>query len=913
MVNSLILPSFSAGELSPDLYGRVDLSKWHVGLATCRNMYPRFEGGACNRPGFRFVGRARDSSQIVRLIPFIFSTVQAYMLEFGHQYMRVIMNGGYVLLPATAITGITNAQPGVVTSVAHGLAAGDWVSIAGVLGMTLINNGPYTWKVAAVIDANHVALETLDNVALDTSGFGVYTGAGTIAKVFTLATPYSGSDLPLLKYTQSADTMSLVHNSYGERALTRTAHYIWALTPVTYAAVQVAPVAGTAVTTGGTGATTHFHYVVTAIAASGEESLPSADMDTGAAGDITQSLGNVLVSWTAAAGAVSYNVYRFPVVSNGDAPAASLYGLIGTTDGVAFTDTNLNPDFSLTPPSTANPFAAGNNPGCIEYYQQRLIRGGMVNGPATINGSQIGHFNNMNVSAPTRDSDAVQYNLVSKQVNAIRWLIEMSSGFVAMTYGGAWLINGGIPPPPLTPTSITALRQTGHGAADVIPIVIGTSILYVQYLGGTVRDLKYQYLFNVFEGEDRTVLSRHLFPTPALAGANTYQIVDWCYADLPHKLVWAVRGDGKLLTMTYLPEQQIYGWARHDSPSGDGHFLAIATIPESPEDAVYAVVQRTVPGVNNGAVVQYIERLHTRSMVTPWGPGTYGNPTPDPKVGDVNQAFFVDSGATYGPTVISNAACTPSAVSGTITLTSNGFPFVAADAGNGVAPGGTGSIVRINGGVCQIIGFTSTQQVTAKVINGPGPDPGVYWLPTQQPALRDTTQAQAGEWTKTTTVSTLYGLYWLEGLPVTVLNMGSVEGPYTVANGQITLSQPGDVVAIGLPYTGQFKSLELDPPGQAGGTSQVKRLMTPRLGIKVADTRGLKAGRTFNTMVELKERSALDFPGQPVPLFSGPPDEYVVLEPGWTAGSQVCLQQDYPLPCTILALVPEITVGDSPG
>lgn len=92
-----IQTNFTAGELSPRLLGRVDIAKYHNGVAVLENMMVMPHGGATRRPGLRFVAEVKDSSKKVRLIPFQFSTEQAYILEFGDQYIRFYMNQGQIV------------------------------------------------------------------------------------------------------------------------------------------------------------------------------------------------------------------------------------------------------------------------------------------------------------------------------------------------------------------------------------------------------------------------------------------------------------------------------------------------------------------------------------------------------------------------------------------------------------------------------------------------------------------------------------------------------------------------------------------------------------------------------------------------------------------------------------------------
>ncbi len=93
----MIQPSFSAGEMAPSTFGRVDLSRYYTGLKTCKNFVVMPEGGARNRSGFKFLAETRLSNRKSRLIPFQFSTEQTYAIEVGHQYMRFFTNGGALL------------------------------------------------------------------------------------------------------------------------------------------------------------------------------------------------------------------------------------------------------------------------------------------------------------------------------------------------------------------------------------------------------------------------------------------------------------------------------------------------------------------------------------------------------------------------------------------------------------------------------------------------------------------------------------------------------------------------------------------------------------------------------------------------------------------------------------------------
>ena len=91
-----IQTNFTGGEISPRLLGRVDLTKYTASLQTCQNFLVFPHGGVTKRSGTRFIAEVKDSSKKVRLVPFVFSTVQAYIIEFGDNYVRFYRNEGQI-------------------------------------------------------------------------------------------------------------------------------------------------------------------------------------------------------------------------------------------------------------------------------------------------------------------------------------------------------------------------------------------------------------------------------------------------------------------------------------------------------------------------------------------------------------------------------------------------------------------------------------------------------------------------------------------------------------------------------------------------------------------------------------------------------------------------------------------------
>ena len=106
-----LLRSFAAGEVAPELFGRVDLVKNQTGLALARNFITLPHGPAMNRGGLYLTAQTKFADRKARLIPFRFNVEQTYWLEFGHEYIRIITDDAVLVGAAQTITGITFGTP----------------------------------------------------------------------------------------------------------------------------------------------------------------------------------------------------------------------------------------------------------------------------------------------------------------------------------------------------------------------------------------------------------------------------------------------------------------------------------------------------------------------------------------------------------------------------------------------------------------------------------------------------------------------------------------------------------------------------------------------------------------------------------------------------------------------------------
>jgi hypothetical protein len=759
--------------------------------------------------------------------------------------------------------------------------------------------------------------------------YTAYTSGGTAARIYEIATPYAIADLPELKYVQSADVMTLTHAGYAIRELSRTGHASWTLSTPSFAPGITHPT-GQTVTAGTAGAVT-VRYRVTAIAEETfEESLPATNNTTktitgataanpvvitatshgfangdevyisGIVGmtelngrrfivankaantfelededgsgytaytsggtaaqtfvEITNSATtmNNTIAWTAITGAQKYAVYK---QDNG------LYGLIGETEGASFTDDNIAVDFDISPPRARNPFLdSGDYPGAVAYYEQRRVFGGSTDAPDTSEYSQTGRYSNFSSSSPAQADDAITATLNSQSVNEIRHYVP-GNDLIILTAGAEWRVTSGADAS-FEAATIRQKPQSQWGSSHLRPIVSGSAILFVDDSKTTVRSLGYSLQIDGYTGSNLSLLAAHL--------TEDYIMSGWAYARTPVPLVAGVREDGKIILFTFMPEQDVIAWAHWDTL---GKFESIAAL-RSPGDAegdkFYFVVQRTV----GGETVRYIEYQHTRRFT------------------DVRDCFFVDCGLSLdSPVTISGATAANPVV---VTATSHGFE--------------DGDEIDINGiewtpDFDDLDNETQPDQLNGRRYTVTNKTTHTFELldsngdPVDGSAFND--YVSGGE--ARLTVSEVTGLWHLEGRDdLIALSDGNAISGLTVTNGAVTLPRNASRVHIGLKFIADIETLNIDIPGR---TIQGKLKNISSVVLRVKKTRGGFIGPAADNMTEAKWREFEDY-GDPTELLTG--DKEVSIPPDWNSQGRIFIRQRYPLPLTLLAAIPDLTVA----
>lgn len=642
-MSRIAFKNFAGGEVTPTLCARYDLKKFQQCslMQSCRNFLPNLHGDIERRPGTKYIADLGANSI---LIPFQFNTepTNNYVLIFQSGTIKVAQADG--MLEATMsnpynmnhVYDISFAQVADVLYLAHPSYA--------LRKITRSGSFPYTWAIGTVplnqslpapgrpsvswhrgvndgepVTDNEtsklryvVTSVDADGVESIASKVGSCTGRYPTDwvvgdKVELEWAPVSGAESYNI-FRESAGYYGFIGNAASSQ--TRTTGY-------TVVGLTVGGVAYTKTSTkyrveehtssyydSNTDTTEFETYFTLSSSGDNRHHVWEGPSDYW----VYRTYGSSYAKWwRVAKGDLGADFDMGDVTvwqgsqNNGEYPSGSAGGVsisLSTTGGdtvVYFTDENFEPDTATTPKVNWNPFANGNNPTCVAFHQQRMWLGGGSKNPATIYASRTGDYESFRKSRPLQDDDALEYVLASGSVDDVKWLVSFDSLLIGTA--GAEYKAAASKTAAITPSDCQITVQSYWGSKSLQPLVIGQSIMHCQRSGSHVRDLYYTLESDGYAGNDLSVLAPQL--------VETFGIKQWCYQQSPVSTVWAVRSDGTLLALTYMREQNIFGWSRHVT---DGQFVSVAVISGDDEDVVMAVVKRTV----NGSTKYYLERVMPR-------------------------------------------------------------------------------------------------------------------------------------------------------------------------------------------------------------------------------------------------------------------------------------------------------------
>lgn len=921
--------SFSRGEVSPFLFGRVDLQAYSSALRTSRNAFIRTEGSWSNRQGTQYVGNSTvQTPNGSVLIPFVYSTDQAYIIEIGAGTGNVqayalgaqvgaaldspyaqnelgqlrytqstdtltIFHKNHIPyeLKRTASTTFT-FSPAVYINGPFLTQNSDGVTFVYASGST----GTVTLNAtAAIFNANHVgALFQLTTQDLSTippwepgkvdpgGGPGVLSPPiyrRSNGKNYKKVADFPGAVHVQTGSWQPSHTQGTVADGDGAIQPGGSANVgiFWQYQDSGFGIVLITQYISPTQVIG----------VVQPNYTGGPALMPLAVVGgpVTAFGPFTFSGDGSTVAFGSMAGTNSIDPNKYYVTVGGVYQSPALYSMSGAPATITFV---------MAPPVGSNnivvrqisalnqtsfwafgAFSADQGyPAAGTYYPDRLVTGGTIKQPVGVFATKTSQYHDFGVSNPVVNSDGFTEFLNARQQNAINDMLPLQDLMIGTT-GVMWRLYPGSTGTALGPLAIAAIPQGFVGQQQGCRgVLYADSLIYPTFGGRRLRDMIYQFQFDKYMGQELTAYSRHLFPFGTT-------MTELAYANEPWTQLFVLRSDGQLMTCTYVREQQMVAWSRWDT---QGTFEGLAVIPENNSYAVYVIVGRTI----NGIYARYVERLNQWETLT-------------------NLDYrFVDASLTYDGR---NTSATTMILSGGTTWNAGDTGTATASSASGWAgfvptdPTNNNVIQFFDAsgnllGRVQITGYISATQANVRMM-------GVIPFSLQAVATKRWTFAR----------TTFDGLSHLRNTVVSVLaDSNALLGPNGTPNitvdalGNVTLPNAYGVVTIGLQYLSDLETLPLNEQGQE--TVRERAKSGPALYLDVTGTRGLFAGSGFDKLAPFKERA---FENYPNPVDNQEGIINARLDSEFDSEWHVCVRQPYPLPTTIRMVIPTVSVGEPVG
>ena len=599
----MLKPSFAAGELSPAMYGRTDIAKYDVGAAKLENFIVLRYGGVQNRAGTKYLATTAGNKKAV-LLPFRYNVEQNFIIEFTAGKIRFYTQGELVTkdgVPYEISNDYTEEE----------LDSLKYTQSADVMFLVQPNHPPATltryandnWTFERMditggpfADSELTAESTTTITASATTGEVTLTAS---ADIFTAdmvddliaLTHFVDSDYK--KGTPSANGTNLIVSVLPHSSVYVESFGFW---DGNFTLEKYDRLTGQWVKIRSQSGNRSQNYNLTEENDSDEITqyrVTSTEFNTDVwSGENEQQRGYITIQ-------AFGNDYTGHVLITGYTNATQVTGTVKKQ----LASTEATKDYQFASWSQKNGF-----PTCAGFFEDRLVFAGSKAEPQTFWASKTGDYYNFGTSIPALDNDAITATLNGGQMNGIKAIIAFGE-MILLTAGGEYKVTGN--GKPITGENVLSQAQEYRGISDVLPVTVGSRIVYLQQQGNLIRDLAYSYDVDKYTGDDLNLLASHLF--------ERHKITSMTYQQTPNSIVWCTRDDGVLLGLTYLKEQDVYAWHQHST--AHGKFINVCAISGPQEDELYCVVERE----GN----YYVERMVAREAST-----------------EPEDQYFVDSGIT---------------------------------------------------------------------------------------------------------------------------------------------------------------------------------------------------------------------------------------------------------------------------
>lgn len=599
----MLKPSFAAGELSLAMYGRTDIAKYDVGAAKLENFIVLRYGGVQNRAGTKYLATTAGNKKAV-LLPFRYNVEQNFIIEITAGKIRFYTQGELVTKDGAPYEITNNYSEDELETIKY-------TQSADVMFLVQPNHPPATltryandnWTFERMditggpfADSELTAKSTTTITASATTGTVTLTASASIFNAnmvddLIALTHFVDSDYK--KGTPSANGTNLIVSVLPHSTVYVESFGFW---DGNFTLEKYDRLTGQWVKIRSQSGNRSQNYSLTEENDSDEITqyrVTSTEFNTDVwSGENEQQRGYITIQ-------AFGNDYTGHVLITGYTSATQVTGTVKKQ----LASTEATKDYQFASWSQKNGF-----PTCAGFFEDRLVFAGSKAEPQTFWASKTGDYYNFGTSIPALDNDAITATLNGGQMNGIKAIIAFGE-MILLTAGGEYKVTGN--GKPITGENVLSQAQEYRGISDVLPVTVGSRIVYLQQQGNLIRDLAYSYDVDKYTGDDLNLLASHLF--------ERHKITSMTYQQTPNSIVWCTRDDGVLLGLTYLKEQDVYAWHQHST--AHGKFINVCAISGPQEDELYCVVERE----GN----YYVERMEAREASA-----------------EPQDQYFVDSGIT---------------------------------------------------------------------------------------------------------------------------------------------------------------------------------------------------------------------------------------------------------------------------
>lgn len=456
--NVSVKTNFTAGQVSPLIYGRGDLGIFENGARTLENVIIHPTGGISRRRGLRYIDKLSGAA---RLLPFEFNTEQTYLLCFLNKKLRIYRDNQFIS---------------------------------------------------------------------------------------ELDTPWSLAQLDTINWTQSADTLLVVHPDVAPKQISRYDGDVWKVEDWEYYSEE------------GKVYCPYYNFF------QHKENLKPS----GTSGEISLTADNDIFSAEYVGSRIRINEGEVEVTS-----------FVSQRELKAKVSKNLS-NANITTDWEESSFSVRRGwPNSVTFHQDRMVIGGSRSLPNRLWLSKSSDLFNFDLGEGL-DDESIEFAILSDQVNAIKSVVS-ARHLLVFTTGAEWMVTG----QPLTPESIQLTRQTKVGmytGCNVPPQNVDGATLFVSSSGRQIREFLFADVEQAYQAKDLTLLASEIIKNPRD-----------CTFHPDDNVLYVVLEDGSVSCLTTYRTEQVTAWSKLKT---DGNFRSVAAIG----DDIYFCVER-----DNGWFIEKME------------------------------------------------------------------------------------------------------------------------------------------------------------------------------------------------------------------------------------------------------------------------------------------------------------------